>query len=47
MTSRISWVESKRFGLLPKPCIEESMRMTHLALFLKLPTFRNYALGKA
>ena len=47
MTSMISSVEGKRFGLLSKPFIEESSRMTHLAPFLKLPTWRNYALGKA
>src|SRR6266480_1566471 len=47
MTSMISSVEGKRSGLLPKPFIEESSRMTHSVFFLRVPLWRSYTLGKA
>jgi truncated hemoglobin YjbI len=42
----ISLVEGKRFGLPPRPFIEESSRMTRFAPFLRLPTWRSYALDR-
>src|SRR6266581_7447361 len=47
MTSMISSVEGKPFGLLPKPFINECSRMTLFVRFSRLPIWRNYALGKA
>ena len=47
MNCTTSSVESERFGLLPKPFIEESSRMTHSSPFLRVPIWRNYPLGRA
>ena len=47
MTSMISSVEGKRSGLRRKPSIKESSRMTHSVIFLRVPIWRGYTLGKA
>jgi hypothetical protein len=47
MNCTTSSVESERFGLLPKPFIEESSRMTHSSPFLRVPIWLNYVLAKA
>jgi hypothetical protein len=47
MNCTTSSAESERFGLLPKPFIEESSRMRHSAPFLRVPIWLNYVLGRA
>ena len=47
MTSMISSVEGQRSGLRRKPFIKESSRMTRSVIFLRVPIWRGYTLGKA